>query len=63
MIHTLTADGRAMMIDSQAPIQFWEAVVNTAVYLHQTSPNERLKGKNHRDGYQAPYKLPYEMQH
>jgi len=52
-----------MMIDSQAPIQFWGEAVNTAVYLHQRSPNEGLKGKIDHDGYQAPYEMPYEMLH
>ena len=51
-----------MMIDSQAPIQFWGEAVNTAVYLHQRSPNEGLKSSD-RDGYQAPYETPYEMLH
>lgn len=45
---------RAMMIDSQAPIQFWREEVITAVYLHQRLPNEYLKISN-LDGYQAPY--------
>ena len=40
MIRTITEKARAMMIDSQAPIQFWGEAVNTAVYLHQRSPNE-----------------------
>jgi len=53
MIHTITEKALAMMIDSQAPIQFWGEAVNTAVYLHQRSPNEGLK-RNDRDGYQAP---------
>jgi hypothetical protein len=63
MIRTITEKARAMMIDSQAPIQFWGEAVNTAVYLHQRSPNEGLKRKNDRDGYQAPYEMPYEMLH
>jgi hypothetical protein len=42
-----------MMIDSQAPIQFWGEAVNPAVYLHQSSPNEDLKSNDH-DGYKAP---------
>jgi len=60
MICSITEKARAMMIDSQAPIQFWGEAVNTTVYLHQTSPNEGLKRKNDHDGYQAPYKTPYE---
>ena len=63
MIRTITEKAWAMMIDSQAPIQLWGEAVNTAVYLHQRSPNEGLKRKNHRDGYQAPYETPYEMVH
>jgi len=62
MIRTITEKARAMIIDSQALIQFLEEAVNTAVYLHQRSPNEGLK-RNHRDGYQAPYETPYEMLH
>jgi hypothetical protein len=42
MICTITKKARAMMIDCQAPIQFWGEAVNTAVYLHQRSPNEGL---------------------
>jgi len=63
MIHTITEKARAMMIDSQAPIQFWGEAVNTAVYLHQRSPNKGLKRKNDHDGYQAPHETPYEMLH
>jgi len=53
MIRTITEKAWAMIIDSQAPVQFWGVAVNTAVYLHQRSPNEGLKRKNGRDGYQA----------
>jgi hypothetical protein len=62
MIPTITKKAQAMMIDSQAPVQFWGEAINTAVYLHQRSPNEGLK-RNDRDGYQAPYETPYEMLH
>jgi len=62
MIYTITEKARAMMIDSQAPIQFWREAVNTAVYLHRRSPNEGLK-RNDRDGYQTLHKTPYEMLH
>jgi len=58
MIRTITETARVMMIDSQAPIQFWGEAANTAVYLHQRSPNEGLK-RNDREGYQAPYKMPH----
>jgi hypothetical protein len=63
MIRTITEKARAMMIHSQARIQFWGEAVNTAVYLHQRSPNEGLKRNNDHDGYQAPYETPYEMRH
>jgi hypothetical protein len=62
MICTITEKARAMMIDSQAPIQFWGEAVNTAVCLHQRSPNEGLKRNDHY-GYQVPYEMPYEMLH
>jgi hypothetical protein len=57
MIRTITEKPLAMMIDSQAPIQFWGKAVNTAVYLHQRSPNEGLK-RSDRDCYQAQYETP-----
>jgi len=63
MIHTITEKAQAMMIDSQAPIQLWGEAVNTAVYLHQRSPNEGLKRKDDHDGYKALYETPYEMLH
>jgi len=63
MIRTITEKARVMMIDSQAPIQFWGEAVNTEVYLHQRSPNEGLKRQNDNNGFQAPYETPYEMLH
>jgi len=63
MIRPITEKARALIIDSQAPVQFSGETVNTAVYLHQRLPNEGLKRKNDRDGYQAPYETPYEMLH
>ena len=63
MTRTITEKARAMMIDSQAPIQLWGEAVNTAVYLHQRSPNEGLTKRDDRDGYNAPYEPPYEMLH
>jgi len=51
------------MIDCQAVVQFWGEVVNTAVYLHQRSPNEGLNRKTDRDGYQVPYNMPHEELH
>jgi hypothetical protein len=62
MICTITEKARAMMIDCQAPIQFWGEAVNTVIYLDQRSPNEGLKRGDH-DGYQAPYETLYEMLH
>jgi hypothetical protein len=63
MIRTITEKARAMMIDSQAPVQFWGEAVNTAVYLHQRSPNEGLTKRDDGDGYNAPYVSPHEMLH
>ena len=63
MIGTIAEKAPPMMIDSQAAIQFWGEAVDTAVYLHQRSPNEGLKRKNDNDGYQAPYITPYKMRH
>jgi len=63
MIWTITEKARAMRIDSQAPIQFWGEAINTAVYLHQRSPNEGLTKRDDRDDYKAPYETPYEMLH
>jgi len=62
MIRTLNETAQAMMIDSQAPMQFWGEAVNTTVYLHQSSLNEGLR-RSDRDGFQASYKMPYEMLH
>jgi hypothetical protein len=61
MIQTITEKARSMMIDSQAQQGIWEEAVNTAVYLHQRTPNEGLKKRDIRNGYQAPYLTPYEM--
>ena len=63
MIGTITEKARAMMIDSQAPLQFWGEAVNTAVYLHRLTPNEGLTKRDDRDGYKAAYETPYEMLH
>jgi hypothetical protein len=63
IISTITEKARAMLIDSQAPIQLWGEAVNTAIYLHRRSPNEGLKRKDDHDGYKAPYETPYEMLH
>jgi hypothetical protein len=61
MTRTITEKARAMIIDSQAPNEFWGEAVHTAVYLHQRSPNEGITKRDDRDGYQAPYETPYEM--
>jgi len=61
MIQTITEKARSMMIDSQAPLVFWGEAVNTAVYLHQRTPNKGQTKRDDRDGYQAPYPTPYEM--
>ena len=57
MIQTITEKARAMMLDSQAPIGFWGEAVNTAVYLHQRTPNEGLRREKRQ------YLTPYEMLH
>jgi len=45
MIETITEKARALMIESQAPIQFWGKAVNTASYLRQRTPSAALNGK------------------
>jgi hypothetical protein len=52
-----------VIIDSQAPIEFWGEAVNTAVYLYQRSTNEGLAKRDDRAGYKVPYETPYEMLH
>jgi len=52
-----------MILDSQAPLEFWGEAVNTAVYLHQRMPNEGLTRRDDRDGFKAPYDTPYKMLH
>jgi len=51
------------MIDSQAPLILWGEAVNTAVYLHQRTPNEGLTKRDECDDYKAPFSTPYEMLH
>jgi hypothetical protein len=63
MINAITEQATAMIIDSQAPVQFWGEAVNTTVYLHQRSPNEGLERTTDLDGYQAQYKMAYKMLH
>jgi len=61
MIGTITEKARAIVVESQALVQFQGEAVNTAVNLHQRSLNQGLKRQNDRDGYHAPYEIPYEM--
>ena len=63
MIGVITEKARAMMIDSQAPLEFWGEAVDTAVYLYRLTPNEGLTKRDDRDGYKAAYETPYEMLH
>jgi hypothetical protein len=46
MIGTLTEKTRVMMLDSQAPKQFWEEAIRTASYLHARIPSRTLDGKS-----------------
>jgi len=61
MIQTITGKARSMMIDSHEPLFSWGEAVNTAVYLHQQTPNEGLTKRDDHDSYQARYPTPYEM--
>ena len=45
MIGTLTEKARTMMLDSQAPMEFWAEAVLTACYLHARTPSRALDGK------------------
>jgi len=59
MIETITEKARALMIESQAPIQFWGEAVNTASYLHQRTPSAALNSKTPYEvlnGYGKPEK-------
>jgi len=62
-ICTISETGWAMIIDSQAPVQFWGEEVLSTVYLYQILPTEGLRRKYDHNGYQAPYKMPYQMLH
>jgi len=57
IIRTITEMAHTMMIHSQTPIQYRGAEVNTAVYLHQSSPNKVVK-RNDCDGYKVQYEMP-----
>jgi hypothetical protein len=61
LIQTITEKAHSMMFNFQAPLVFWGEAVNTAVYLHQQTPNEGLTKRDDREGYQASYPTPYEM--
>ena len=63
MIGVLTETARAMMIDLQAPLEFWGEAVRTAVYLHLLTPHEGLTKHDDGNGYKAAYETPYEMLH
>jgi len=39
-----------MILDFQTPLEFWGEAVNTAAYLHQRMPNERLTRQDYRNG-------------
>jgi len=54
MIRTITEKARAMILDSQAPLEFWGEAVNMAVYLHQAIPNEGLTRRDDHDCFKAP---------
>jgi len=60
LLCTITGNARAMTSDSQAPVQFREKAINTAVYLHRRLPNHGLK-TNHRDVYQVPFEKRSEL--
>jgi len=53
MICTITERARAMILDSQAPLEFWGEAVNTAAYLHQRMPNMGLTRKDDLEGFKA----------
>jgi len=63
MIQTIIKKARSMMIDFQAPLVFWGKAVNTAVYLHQGTPNEGLTKRDVHNSYETPYSTPYKMLH
>jgi hypothetical protein len=62
-IRSITERARALILDSQAPLEFWGEAINTAAYLHQHMPNEGLTRRDDHDGYKTPYDTPYEMLH
>jgi transposase InsO family protein len=52
LIGVITEKARAMMIDSQAPLEFWGEAVMSAAYLHRRTPSRALGSKT-----------PWEMLH
>jgi len=63
MICTITETARAVILDSQAPLEFWGEAIHTAVHLHQRLPNEELTKRDDHDSYKASDETPYEMLH
>jgi hypothetical protein len=63
VIRTITEKARAMLLDSQAPLEFWGEAIKTGVYLHQRMPNKGLTKRDDRDGYKASYISPYKILH
>ena len=63
IIGVITEKARAMMIDAQAPNEFWGEAVNTANYLLRMTPNNGLVKRDDRNGYKASYDTPHEMLH
>jgi hypothetical protein len=56
MIGAITQKARSMIIDSQAPHEFWGEAVMTAAYLHRRTPHKALNGKSPHEvlnGYNA----------
>jgi hypothetical protein len=55
-IGAITEKARSMIIDSQAPYEFWGETVMTAAYLHRRTPHKALNGKSPHEvlnGYNA----------
>jgi len=57
MIGVLTQKARAMMLDSQAHMQFWAEAINTACYLHRRTPNQSLDGKTSYEVLKCHHRL------
>ena len=58
MISTISEKARAMLIESQAPVNLWAEVVLTVVYFYRRTPNSGLTNRDNQDGYKAPYETP-----